>query len=310
MTSAPAARPPSLDLRCPSCGAAAFEVRVQAEEGVAAARCTACNRNHLVLDSEDYWFDVIQSAMPRIRRCTCRAAAFALSCHYEYRTDGDVRRVELRGACTSCSKARSLMSVDIDYGDTADLVDRPLHFCATPDLRYDLREATLYATPSDIAGIVAYLADAHGWTFACWRREEGHWVPGALDAAAACDAVLAERYLHIYASPALLDIRPEQVETARLEAAYWKRHDVVRLSSATHMRFDRGAGYLYYLKFANEYIDGGAVAPKSPPFRAATAALISWLGERFVSWRGKNCFDNADEHRRLFGERFTDGRRR
>lgn len=309
MASVPPGPPTTRALRCPSCGGAAFEVRVQAEEGVAVARCVACDRSHLVLDSEDHWFDVIQAAMPRVRRCPCKSTAFALSCRYDYRPDGDVRQVELQGTCTSCDKSRRLMSVDIDYGGTADLVDRPLRYCQTPDLRHDLREATLYATPEDIAGIVDYLADTRGWTFACWCNEQGDWVLRRLEAAAVRDIILSGRYLRLYASPAPLEIGAGQLHKARHEAAYWKRHDVVRISSAFHIWQGRELGSLYYLNFANEFVDDGAIMAKPATFRATTAALMAWLGERFVTWRGKACFDNAAEHQRLFGERFANRRR-
>ncbi len=37
---------------------------------------------------------------------------------------------------------------------------------------------------------------------------------------------------------------------------------------------------------------------------------LSWLREHFVTWRGTACFDNPDEHRRLFGNQFLSKRKK
>ena len=297
-------RPTTLELRCPSCTGVAFDIRVLAGEGVAAARCVSCASHYLVLDSEDYWFDLIQASYPRLRRCSCKASSFTLSCRYVYRIDGDVRQVDLLSVCISCAKARRQMRVDVDYGDTDDLITRPLRFCSTPDLRYDLKEISLYVTQADMASIIGYLSETHGYSFVCWRLEDKQWVRRPLGADEVRQAVLSGRYLRVYASAAPLDIHDHQVTPARREAAFWKRQDVIRVASPINMRADHEDGLLYYLEFANEYVEGDVVVPKQASFRATTHALVQWLGGNFVSWRGKSCFDNAAEHLRLFGDRF------
>jgi len=155
----PARRPTTLDLQCPSCTGATFELRVLTDEAVVLARCVGCERHHLVLDSEDYWFDLIQASCPRLRKCACNASIFALSCHYAYRDDGDVRLVDAHSVCTACTKARRQMSVEVDYSRTEDLITRPLRHCERPELRYDMRELSLYLTPTDMASVVGWL----GW---------------------------------------------------------------------------------------------------------------------------------------------------
>lgn len=297
--------PANLELRCPSCTGVVFDLRVLADEGVAAARCVNCANHYLVLDSEDYWFDLIQASYPRLRRCPCKASSFTLSCHYDYRDDGDVRQVDLLSVCTSCAKARRQMRVDVDYGDTDDLITRPLRYCGTPDLRYDLKEVSLYVTRADMASIIGYLSEAHGYTFTCWRLEEKHWVRRPLGTDEVRQAVLSDRYLHVYASATPLEIHDHQVASARREAAFWKNHDVIRIASPTKVRIEQEEGLLYYLQFANEYVEADAVVSKQVSFRATTHALLQWLRGNFVSWRGKSCFDNAAENLRLFGDRFS-----
>lgn len=56
-----------VELACPHCRSTRFEISVLKDEGVAAARCLKCNRNYLLLDSGDYWFDV-RLGVPELTR--------------------------------------------------------------------------------------------------------------------------------------------------------------------------------------------------------------------------------------------------
>ena len=45
---------------CPACASIDFEVGTLKEEALAAVKCVACDRDYLLLDSEEHWLDVIQ----------------------------------------------------------------------------------------------------------------------------------------------------------------------------------------------------------------------------------------------------------
>jgi hypothetical protein len=51
--------PQSINLSCSACAGVAFEVRALTDEGLANLKCGGCSRDYLLLDSEEYWFDVI-----------------------------------------------------------------------------------------------------------------------------------------------------------------------------------------------------------------------------------------------------------
>ena len=297
-----------LRLNCPSCAADRFGLRVLADQGLAAARCDGCGRDFLVLDSEDHWYEAIQSQSPRPRRCSCKSASFRLACDYVFREDGDVRSVELSSDCAACGRARRQMHVDVDYGDTADLVKRPLRFCPSPNLRYDLRKTSLYLARADMAAIVAYQSHIHGCSFVCWRREHDAWVARALGLPDVQEAILAGRYFRIFASLVPLDAAGLACTTARQVNAFWQRHEVLCIDSPICMNFGTVRGELYAIDYANEFVENGAVVRKSAAFRAASDAFLRWLGSNFVSWRGPLCFDNPSEHLRLFGDRFRVGK--
>jgi hypothetical protein len=204
------------------------------------------------------------------------------------------------------------MTVDIDYGPTESLIAEPLVFCQNPRVLYDLREITLYAERRDIVRIAAYLNTPAGCVFQGCVRDRDQWVVKRLSIDEVSSLILPEAdrpslassYFWIYASPATANVPAAQASSAKDESAFWKRNEIIRISSPTHTGFAGVTTLLYYLQFSNEYVENEKAVPKSAQFRKVTAELLDWLATQFVSWRGPHCFDNPDEHVRVFGDRF------
>jgi hypothetical protein len=311
MNSAPTTR---IEPACPSCAGTHFELRVHKDEGLAAARCLHCNRNYLLLDSQDYWFDVIQTGYPRASRCPCKGDAFKLNVEYCFRANGDVKWIAVSSQCAACGKARRLFTADIDYAGTEHLVSRPLTDCPNPKILYDLKQLNLYAASADMARVIDYLAGHHQLGFDACVREGDHWVVRPASADEAKQLVLyydrqqrPTRYLWIYASTGQLTLPDPHAQTSRDEDVFWKHNEIIRISPPTHVRVDSHSTLLFYINFSGEYVDDDdkRVVAKSPQFRTTASRLIEWLGTQFVSWRGTDCYDNPDEHVRVFGDRFT-----
>jgi hypothetical protein len=292
--------------KCPECRGTRFEVRILKDEGLASVKCVRCNRDYLLLDSDDYWFDVIQQGFPRISRCSCKSTSFSLKCDYFLRDDGDVETIAVLTTCASCGTTRRQMTVDIDYTDTQSLIDQPLVFCSNPRILYDLQEVTLYATHNDIARVATYLQSQ--CTFYCRLIESGERVVRQLGIDDVKKAILCRNeecpYFWIYASPTALNVPSAEVETAKKESSFWKRNEVVRISSPTTMVWESATALLYHLGFSNEYVEGQSIVQKSALFRKTTVRLLDWLAREFVAWRGHHCFDNPNVHTKVFGERF------
>ena len=288
---------------CPKCSASSFEVRFLKEEGLATAKCLKCSNDFLMLDSDDYWFDVIQKGYPRATRCSCKGTAFGLRLDYEIRDDGDVESIQVWTACSSCKKSRRQMTVDIDYGGTERLLSHPLVYCKCPKILYELRDLNLFVTKADVARMADYLGRTAGCRFVCWIRRDNSWVKESADVERAKDVILNHRYLAILASQDALTL-PDDWKR-REEDSFWKRSEVVRISSPTNYgAVGSERGLLFYVQYSKEFIDGESVKKKSRQFRELTDQLMSWLSGEFISWRGPHCFDNRDEHLRLFGSRF------
>ena len=298
---------------CPSCSADSFEVRANRDEGIALLHCLGCTRDYLLLDSEDYWFDVIQTGYPRVLKCSCKSTAFNVTCEYAYRDDGDVRSVRTLMACSSCQKPRRLMDVDIDYGGTSSLVRKPLRYCKNPKILYDLREYSMYVTPDDVALVIRRLAVDHHCSLAAQVRDQNRWVWNAISPDQIEDLVAESewgarpvKYLCIYACIGALGVRDLKLGTAKDEKSFWRRHEVIRISSPTHMHLGKNRGLLYYLSYSNEVVKNERAVPKSSAFVSVTRKLNEWLESEFVTWRGNRSYDNPNEHRRLFGETFVE----
>ena len=66
-------------------------------------------------------------------------------------------------------------------------------------------------------------------------------------------------------------------------------------------------GLLFYIKYSTNYIDdfkSGVVKEKSSEFKEIVKNVENWLKTNYQNLRGKNSFDNLQEHKRLFGDRF------
>jgi hypothetical protein len=285
-------------------------------QAVATAHCVKCDQDYLLLDSKDYWFDVIQTGYPKISGCKqCKGKTFSLRCEYEYRESGDVRHIDVAHRCSSCGRTERLFETDIKYGGTDHLVTLPLTPCKNPKILYDLQELSLYAERRDLSRVVEFLASEHGCYFVVWVRRENKWVKCELPGEEAAALILQEpsprgsvSFLMIYATPNRLDVPDSAVNTAEKEAVFWKRNEIVRISSPMNIvvngSISNQPALLYYIRFSGDIVDDGKITKKSVGFQSLTSSLLAWLDSEFVSWRGPRCFDNATEHRRIFGDRF------
>jgi hypothetical protein len=310
--------------KCPTCLSDKFELRLLRDEALASARCVTCSADYLLLDSNEYWFDVIQKGYPRVTRCSCKNESFRLRIDYNIRDDGDVDYIEIHSICSACGKTRRQLDFEVDYCGTDHLLKKPLVPCRNPKVLYDLKELNLLLTLPDIVRIVDHLAKEK-CEFLSNLRDGDTWVPVRQDAAEAKATIEERKYLFIYAMPKTIEVPEDHVNATRKENAFWKRSEVIRIGSKSHVcrhqsgDFPPGICYCSYppthasyteiglsfeIEFSNEFVHGEKIVPKSEGFRKVTASLLAMLATDFVSWRGAHCFDNPEVNLRVFGDRF------
>jgi hypothetical protein len=167
------------------------------DDAVASARCIKCAADYLLLDSKDYWFDVIQKGYPRLARCSCKNESFRLRIDYNIRDDGDVNYIQVHSICSACAKTRRQLDFEVDYGGTGHLLKKPLVPCKNPKVLYDLKDLNLLLTLPDMLHIVDHLGE-QGCAFLSNLRQADSWVPVRQKTAQAKATIEKSKYLFIY----------------------------------------------------------------------------------------------------------------
>jgi hypothetical protein len=275
-----------------ACGDRRFAVRLHREVEVGLVTCSGGGHPSLLLDSRDYWQDVLQTARPREARCRCGGRAFEVELTYCFREDGkSIRSIDVGLRCVACGHERIAATFGIDYEPTETLLGKPLDPCPEPWLKAKWTEVSALWLSSDVHEVVTYLgnherADVY---FAGWRerprRMGARDVTLALADAASFDVFFAVRDVDF----------PSELRDC------WKRLPVIHLPSPIHMSYRTGNGELYFLRWAEEFLIDGQVSRQEAQLIDLGNRLRSWLATRFVSERGKGTFDNRAEYERLMG---------
>ena len=105
---------------CAGCKGRVFRLRTDVDEGCAERICVACDKTVLMLDSEDYWDD----AEPEAVLCACGADQFEVSVGFSLRATGDVRWISIGTRCAADGRLGCCADWKIDYGPSADLLER------------------------------------------------------------------------------------------------------------------------------------------------------------------------------------------
>src|SRR5271170_1099743 len=97
-----------------SCGALQFCVRLDRYEQVGLLTCPA-GHHSLLLDSRDYWADVLQEGRPEQIKCLCGESLLQVDLIYDFREDGGVRCVDVSLSCCVCGRKNNGTSFEINY---------------------------------------------------------------------------------------------------------------------------------------------------------------------------------------------------
>lgn len=104
--------------RCSGCGGAEFSVELDADDGGAQRRCTACGAVAFIGDSAEHWGD----AEPAQAACPCGGERFEVCVGFALRDDGDVRWIYVAARCTACGILGVYADWKIDYSPTDHLL--------------------------------------------------------------------------------------------------------------------------------------------------------------------------------------------
>lgn len=288
-------------------GANEFQVRLLKDEGVGLLT-TRNEENYLILDSIDYWYDLIQNEYPKRKKCSCKNEFFFVQFNYTPRQDtDDIKEIGVVTTCTNCKKASKPFSIDIDYSPTNELIEKPITFCEKPNIKYKFKELTSYWSGDNLNDFLQFIFFDLKLNVYCWfsQHPENKWRFEKVSFDKAIQIITVNhRYLNFYFSVNDLVttsyIKLTDDNEVYLREGIWRRDEIIQLEAPIVMM---GYGLLYYINFCNQYLDRGNVKDKSDQFEKTTHQLQVWLKAKFITKRGTNCFDGQEAYGKFMAKR-------
>ena len=144
-----------------------FQVRYIRDENVGII-CTPTDKSYFLLDSADYWYDLIQEKYPPIMKCACKNDRFNLIFDYTPRVGTeDFREISIDCSCTACQKSKRFPAIKIDYSPSSQLFDQPITFCKQPKIKYKTYSLAGYWSNDELLGMAEYLLNKNLFVY-CW----------------------------------------------------------------------------------------------------------------------------------------------
>lgn len=263
-----------------------FQIRYIHNEN--AGLLTTCSKkSYLILDSIDYWYDLIQKKYPTIQKCRCKNDYYKLYFDYVPRvgTD-DYRGVELISCCTECGKQKKFAVIDIRYSPTEQLFEQPITYCEQPKIIYKTYSVSGYWKEESFRNLVGFLSHKDLMIY-CWYRvfKENKRYVKRFTAEELKNFLFVDkkRYINIYFSmDPLEEFFAEQFSDdggIYIDRDIWRKREVISLNSP-FMVATEGAGLFYSMDFCGEYLEAGQVKAKSEAF----SQLVEELSEYSKKW--------------------------
>ena len=262
-----------------------FQIRYIRDENVGVLTSRS-GKSYLILDSIDFWYDLIQDKYPAKQKCNCKNDYFKLVFNYIPRigTD-DYRSVELISCCTKCGKQKKLSEIDIDYSPTSQLFENPITYCEQPKLKYKTYSLGGYWKEEAFSDLIEFLSQKGLWIY-CWywnQTEKKRFVKQmTVDELKRILFIEKVKYLNIYFSMEALD----EVFTNSItddggvyvDRDVWRKKEIIMLN-APLLVAAVGAGKFYSVDFSSEYIEQGQIKAKSETFCRLTKELFAYSRE-------------------------------
>lgn len=251
-----------------------FQIRfISAEK--AGILTTRSEQSYFILDSADYWYDLIQEKYPAKRKCKCGHDFFQVSFAYTTRagTD-DYKSVDIMTCCTGCGLKRNMSSIDIDYSPTKQLFEEPIIPCRQPKIQYRVSKICKSLDKEHYKILIDYLSALGLFMYVWYFDSDKKRYVKQFKREELQDFLFATpekyiRYLKIYFSTiplnSLLEGSVHDCMGISISPDIWRKKEVIELSSPFIFA---GVGFndLYYINFCNEYIEQGCIISKGGEF--------------------------------------------
>lgn len=259
-----------------------FQIRFIHDENVGVLT-TRSEKSYFILDSMEYWYDLIQERYPVKQKCRCKNDYFRIRFDYIPRIGTeDYRAVEVVSCCTECGKQRRLADIDIDYSPTDPLYEQPITFCKKPIIRYKTYSVGGFWTEDTFHNLLDFLFEKELLIY-CWywnhddgKRYAHQMTSGELKKLLFLDK---QKYMNVYFSLKSLDMilaeSPSYEDGIYLARDIWRKNEVINLNSPLTIAVE-GAGKFYSMDFCSEYLEAGQIIAKSAPFCQIVQELLAY----------------------------------
>jgi hypothetical protein len=258
-----------------------FQIRFVKTEGIGLVT-TKNGKNYLILDSSEYWYDIIQNGYPKIKKCPCKNEWFKLHFKYYYREHyNDIKNIEVKSFCKNCGKKSTLLNIDIKYSPTEHLINNPLVFCEKPNIKYNSKAISCILNINEFNKILLFLSEL-GFIFYCWywnqmdkKRELKLF---SMEQVQKC----VDDFLNIYVSNSVINIDDIVLTTNELgiyiKDDLWRKKELIEIGCVIIMN----VGKNYRLEYSTQFIDtNGEVKDKSKEFSEKIIEFEKWYNKNF-----------------------------
>ena len=150
-----------------------FQIRYFPDEN-AGILTSRAEKSYFILDSQEYWYDLIQEQYPSKQKCTCKNDFFKVVFAYTPRkgTD-DFQTIELISQCTECKKVKTFGQIDINYSPSQQLFEQPITFCEQPKLKYKTYSISGYWAKEALLELTEFLAANQPFIYLWYWNQTG-----------------------------------------------------------------------------------------------------------------------------------------
>lgn len=263
-----------------------FQIRYISDEGVGIVT-TPTDKSYFILDSAEYWYDLIQERYPPIKKCSCKNDRFNLVFDYTPRagTD-DFKEINITCKCTACQKLKKLPAIKINYSPSTELFNNPITFCKTPKIKYKTHSLMGYWSQEELSDIIRHFFES-GLSAYCWywdskndKRYLEEMSKKELHTFLSDDS---KRCLAIYfCEKSLGDVFAHSQCDENgiiIEWDIWRKESVFMLHAPFLVE---SYGMFYHISFCSEYLDKDTnVVKKSPSFSKLTQEFLKFSKNLF-----------------------------
>lgn len=250
-----------------------FQIRYSRDENVGVITSRS-NKSYLILDSIDYWYDLIQEKYPSKLKCSCKNEFFKLTFNYIPRigTD-DYRAVELITCCTVCGKQKKLSEIDIDYSPTSQLFEQPITYCEQPKIKYKTYSLKGYWKEEIFCDLIDFLLQKRLWVYCLyWDKAENKRCVKQMSADELKGFLFTEksRYISVFFSASSLDELFTDCIVEKngiyVDRDLWRKQEIIKLNAPILVATGVAGELFYSMDFCSEYIEKGQIKAKSDAF--------------------------------------------